>query len=241
MKRAFVTGGNRGIGKAIVQNLAIRHNMEIVFTYRSRESDAIKVVDELRFAGAKASTFQMDLLDPVTMKNKIDSEIAKNGPFDVVVHNAAIVADSAFYFMEEKMWNDVIQGSLNSFYIINKACLANMIEKRWGRIITISSVAGEAGNRGQTNYSAAKGAIISASKALGREVAGKGVLVNSVSPGLIETEMTKDVPHGEVMKLIPQGRFGKPEEVANVVGFLASEDSSYINGSVIKVNGGFYT
>ncbi len=184
--------------------------------------------------------FKLDLLKD-SIDEKIRRQTSEDGGFDIVVHNAGIADDAAFYFMTPDQWHSVLNVSLNSFFFINKACLAHMIEKKWGRIITITSISGEAGNRGQVNYSAAKGAMISATKALAKEVGRKGVLVNSVSPGLIETEMTKDLPPIDFKQMIPVGRLGRPEEVASVVKFLASEEASYINGTVVQVNGGLYS
>jgi 3-oxoacyl-[acyl-carrier protein] reductase len=144
--------------------------------------------------------------------------------------------------MDEGQWSRVLDTSLNSLFYVNKLVLPGMVANRWGRIIALASISGEAGNRGQANYAAAKGALIATCKSLAKEVAGKGVLVNVVSPGLIETDMTKDLPiKDELKRLIPVGRFGQPDEVAKVVRFLASDDASYINGAVIRVNGGLYT
>lgn len=238
-KRALVTGGSRGIGMATVKLLAPTH--DVVFTYRSRETEAFELVEELRGQGLVVSALHVDLLESADMRATVEREIQAHGNFDIVIHNAAMTQDSAFFFMAEKEWSDVIQVSLNSFFVLNKLALPRMIEQRWGRIITLVSVAGEAGNRGQANYAAAKGALLGATKSLAREVAAKGVLVNAVSPGIIETDMTKALPVDELKKMIPQGRLGKPEEVASVIAFLASDAASYVNGAVIRVNGGFYT
>jgi 3-oxoacyl-[acyl-carrier protein] reductase len=237
--RALVTGGSRGIGKAVVYELA-EMGMEVIFTYKQNSGAAAAIEQDLRQKDRRASGIQLDLADAASIAPTLESVVGEAG-FDVVVHNAAVTADTAFYFMEEKQWTDVLDVSLNSFFHINKLCLPAMIERRSGRIITIASVSGESGNRGQVNYAAAKGALIAASKSLAREVAAKGVLVNTVSPGLIDTDMTKGLPQDMVKQMIPMGRFGRPEEVANVVGFLASDKASYINGAVLRVNGGLYT
>jgi 3-oxoacyl-[acyl-carrier protein] reductase len=238
-KRVLVTGGSRGIGRALVEALSADGSWDITLTYRVKKDEAQSVVNAARSCDVPCEAVCIDLLDAPAMRATITGVIESSGGFDAVVHNAALTADSNFYFMDDAQWNDVLSASLNSFYVLNKLCLPKMIEHRWGRIITLASVAGEAGNRGQVNYSAAKGALISATKALGREVGGKNVLCNVVSPGIIETDMTRDIP--DMRKLIPQGRYGKPEEVAGVVAFLLSSSASYINGEVIRVNGGFYT
>ncbi len=191
--------------------------------------------------GAKVRALKLDLSDPEAIELTIAQEIAGCGGFDGIVHNAAINDDAPFFFMDSDQWRRVIDVSLNSFFVLNKAVLPHMVTQRWGRIITLSSIAGEAGNRGQTNYAAAKGAITAATKSLAREVAAKGVLCNIVSPGIIKTSMTESLPEAELKKMIPMGRYGQPEEVASVIGFLLSEAAAYVNGAVIRVNGGLYT
>lgn len=215
---------------------------EVVFTYRQNKDLAQSLGTSLRDEGLKVSAIRLDLLDPAQIQAGIAQEIEARGGFDVLVHNAASTDDAAFFFMDEGQWSRVIGTSLNSLFYINKLCLPWMLEKRWGRIVGLASISGEAGNRGQANYAAAKGALIAACKSLAKELAGKGILVNVVSPGLIDTDMTKDLPiKDELKRLIPLGRFGRPEEVAKVVRFLASDDASYVNGAVIRVNGGLYT
>lgn len=182
----------------------------------------------------------MDLRQPESIRLALSGFLADGG-FDVVVHNAGITADAPLYFMTEEQWNSVLQVSLNSFYYINKAVLPHMLRQRWGRIVSIVSRSGETGVQGQTNYAAAKAALVAASKSLAKEVAVKQVLVNAVSPGVIDTAMTADLPMEELNRRIPLGRPGRPQEVASVVRFLASEEASYITGEVIRVNGGFYT
>jgi len=240
MRHVFVTGGSRGIGAAIVRDLMARGSYQVTFTYQSRLDLAEALMDELGRPDHLRAV-AMDLRNKDSIRAALAKALGDGPGFDIVVHNAAYTADAPFFFLEEQDWESVIATSLNSFFHINKACLPHMIEKRWGRIIVMASVSGEAGQRGQTNYAAAKGALIAASKSLAREVARKGVLVNAVSPGLIETDMTHSIPVAEVLPMIPVGRFGKPEEVAKVVAFLASDDASYINGTVLQVNGGLYT
>jgi 3-oxoacyl-[acyl-carrier protein] reductase len=182
----------------------------------------------------------MDLNEPGSIESCVKAALDWQPGFDIVIHNAASKADGLFYFLEEKAFFEPIQLALNSFYHLNKAFLPHMIQQRWGRIILLASLAGETGQAGQTNYAAAKGALVAASKSLAREVARKGILVNCVSPGWISTDMTDTVVGPEQIKAIPVGRVGEPDEVAQVVGFLASNASSYINSTPIQVNGGLY-
>jgi 3-oxoacyl-[acyl-carrier protein] reductase len=217
---------------------AFSRTHQVTFTYHTNENKAFELIRELGSPeGLRA--VPMNLLDIEGMKATLAA--LEGDGYDIVIHNAASTADQVFYFLEEEQWQSVTQASLNSFFYINKAFLPHMISKRWGRILTMASVSGEAGNRGQTNYAAAKGALIAASKSLAKEVARKGVLVNVISPGLIETDMSSQVPLAEVLPLLPIGRLGQAEEVAKAALFLASDDASYICGTVLQVNGGLYT
>lgn len=235
-KKVFITGGSRGIGAAMVRAFSPTH--QVTFTYRTEEAKAFDLIKELGSPPGLGAV-QMDLLDPEGMK-AILAHLEGEG-YDIVIHNAAATSDQVFYFMEEDQWQNIIQASLNSFFYINKAFLPNMIANRWGRIITMASVSGESGQRGQSNYAAAKGALIAASKSLAKEVARKGVLVNVISPGLIETDMSGTAPVADILPLIPIGRIGQADEVAKAALFLASDDASYICGSILQVNGGLYT
>lgn len=241
MLRVLITGGTRGIGRATVELMAATADTEVVFSYCQQESAAAELVDLLAARGAKVSMMHLDLRHGEDCQKKVEGEIESRGGFSAVVHNAAMTSDTPFYFMTPEQWQDVINTSLNSFYYINRACLPHMVRQRKGRIVTLASVSGEAGNRGQANYAAAKGALIAATKSLAREMGGRGILSNVVSPGIIETDMTKELPKEKLLEMIPVGRFGCPEEVGRVIKFLLSDDASYINGEVIRVNGGFYT
>ncbi|MBC7659158.1 MAG: 3-oxoacyl-ACP reductase FabG [Chitinophagaceae bacterium] len=240
IKKVLITGGSRGIGAAMVRAFHRSGLYHVTFTYNQNRDKALGLIEELG-GGLGLKAVPLNLNDKTSIRSLMEELVSEQEGYDVVVHNAASTADQAFYFLEEDQWSDVIQASLNSFFYINKALLPHMIQKRSGRIIVMGSISGEAGQRGQSNYAAAKGALIAASKSLAKEVARKGILVNAVSPGLIETDMTKGLLLQDVLPLIPIGRLGKADEVAKVVLFLASDDASYINGTVIQVNGGLYT
>jgi 3-oxoacyl-[acyl-carrier protein] reductase len=224
-----------------VETLAKIPDSKICFTYTQNESQAMTVANTATKLGAEVRPLRLNLLDKKSIEECVELSLQFSSRYDVVVHNAGVCSDTPLFFMEEQAWNDVVQLSLNSFFYLNKAFLPGMMENRWGRIIALASVSGEAGQRGQCNYAAAKGAVISATKSLAKEVARKGILANIVSPGLIETDMTSTLEIPYLKELVPLGRMGKAQEVANVVKFLASEEASYICGSVLQVNGGMYT
>ncbi len=241
MEYALVTGGSRGIGKAVAIKLA-RMGWPVVINYRGNTEAAEATKNEIEEFGGKAELLRFDCGD----KEAIEEAMAlfeKQHPDDyigVLVNNAGIRKDNLMIFMQNEEWHQVMDTSLNAFFYITRRLLKNMLTHRHGRIINMTSLSGVKGMPGQTNYSAAKGAIISATKALAQEVAKRKVTVNAVAPGFISTDMTADLDEKELSKLIPLGRFGKPEEVANVVGFLASNEADYITGQCIQVNGGLY-
>ena len=241
MEYALVTGGSRGIGKAVAIKLA-RMGWPVVINYRGNTEAAEATKNEIEEFGGKAELLRFDCGD----KEAIEEALAlfeEQHPDDyigVLVNNAGIRKDNLMIFMQNEEWHQVMDTSLNSFFYITRRLLKNMLTHRHGRIINMTSLSGVKGMPGQTNYSAAKGAIISATKALAQEVAKRKVTVNAVAPGFISTDMTADLDEKELSKLIPLGRFGKPEEVANVVGFLASNEADYITGQCIQVNGGLY-
>lgn len=241
MEYALVTGGSRGIGKAVAIKLA-RMGWPVVINYRGNTEAAEATKNEIEEFGGKAELLRFDCGD----KEAIEEALAlfeEQHPDDyigVLVNNAGIRKDNLMIFMQNEEWHQVMDTSLNAFFYITRRLLKNMLTHRHGRIINITSLSGVKGMPGQTNYSAAKGAIISATKALAQEVAKRKVTVNAVAPGFISTDMTADLDEKELSKLIPLGRFGKPEEVANVVGFLASNEADYITGQCIQVNGGLY-
>lgn len=238
---AIVTGGTSAIGLAIVEQLCAT-GKDVVFSYRSNELAARELMTRME---GRAQGFAMDLLDTASIERFVSDcqrhLSRKSQTVGTLIHNAGFCSDGPFFLMAEQDWRQVIDTSLNSFYYLNKAFLADMIAARFGRIITMVSVSGEAGNRGQVNYSAAKGALIAATKALAKEVSRKGVLVNAVSPGIIASPMTDNLAIPDLKNLVPVGRKGTPAEVAHAVLFLASEQASYITGTVLQVNGGLYT
>ncbi|ACG57196.1 3-oxoacyl-(acyl-carrier-protein) reductase [Hydrogenobaculum sp. Y04AAS1] len=238
-KTALITGSNRGIGKAIAQKLA-ENGAGIIITAPIK-SDAELAANEIKERyNVRTYAFELDLLDINSIEDTI-KEIEKITTVDILVNNAGITKDNLFIRMKKEEWEDVIKVNFTSIFYITQPIVKQMIKKRWGRVINISSVVGIMGNSGQTNYSATKAAIIGFTKSLAKEIGSRGVTVNAVAPGFIDTPMTQGLPDDikeAYKKQIPLGRFGSPEDVANAVLFLASEKASYITGEVINVNGG---
>lgn len=239
-KRVLVTGASRGIGRAIALNLA-QNGYDIVINYNSNEEAAKSILKEVSAFSSNSYLLKFSINDRAVCKKTIEDDIEKNGIYYGVVLNAGIAKDNVFPVMEEDEWDDVISTNLGGFYNVLKPIVMPLISNKIkGRIITMSSISGLTGNRGQVNYSASKAGIIGATKALALELAKRGITVNCVAPGVIETDMIKDVPFEEVKKMIPMKRFGKPEEIAGLVNYLMSENAAYITGQVISVNGGLY-
>ena len=237
--QALVTGSSRGIGRAIALRLA-RDGFDVIVHCRERHDQALEVQSEIRRLGRQARVLVFDVADRAGAAAALEADIAAHGAYYGVVCNAGIAADGAFPALSASAWDGVIRTNLDSFYNVLHPVVMPMVRRRSpGRIVTLSSVAGLIGNRGQVNYSAAKAGIIGATKALAVELASRGITVNCVAPGLIETDMvTADTPVDRILETIPAGRMGRPEEVAAVVSFLLSADAAYVTRQVISVNGG---
>jgi len=238
-KVAIVTGASKGIGRAISLELA-RNGYHIVVNYHSDEKGAIETLAMIRREGGDGDIMQFDVSNHTETQNAFDVILKRFKTIDALVNNAGIAADGLFVMMTRKDWHSVIDVSLGGFYNMTKPVLEKMVVQKRGAIVSIASVAGLMGNRGQANYSAAKAGLIGASRAVASEVARLGIRVNVVAPGLIDTEMIKDAPIANIKSLIPMARIGSPDEVAKVVRFLCSDDASYITGQVISVNGGMF-
>lgn len=237
IKRALVTGGSGAIGAAICRRLAADGMHVIVHANRNLAS-AKSLCDELQGNGGTAQAIQFDVTDSSAAQSTLNA-LLEGGPIQVLVNNAGVHDDAVFPGMQRQQWHSVIDVSLHGFFNVTQPLSMPMIRSRWGRIISISSIAGITGNRGQTNYAAAKGALHAASKSLALELATRGITVNAVAPGIISSDMTKDIfDNNTIANLVPMKRAGRPEEVAALVGFLASDSAAYITGQVISINGG---
>lgn len=239
MNYALITGGSRGIGRAIAERLA-RDGYTVVINYKSNQQSAISCQQAIESAGGKAELLQFDVTDGEAIETALTAwdNVHPGEHISVLVNNAGIRRDGLLVFTGEQEWHDVINTTTNGFYYTTHHVLTGMLRARQGRIVNITSVSGVSGLPGQVNYSAAKAALIGATKALSKEVAARKVTVNAVAPGFICTDMTADLDEQELKKTIPAGRFGKPEEVAALVSFLCSEEAAYITGQVISIAGG---
>ena len=243
MKCAIVTGGSRGIGKAICLKIAEEHDYHLLINYNSNETAVLETLKEVEALGGTGEILKFDVADANQTQQVLTewTEKNKNAIVEVIVNNAGITKDNLFMWISQDDWSSVINTSLNGFYNVTHFFINPLLRNRFGRIVNIVSVSGLKGTPGQTNYSAAKAAVIGATKALAQEVAKRNVTVNAVAPGFIETDMTDELDQQELKKMIPANRFGKAEEVADLVSFLVSKKSSYITGEVININGGIYS
>lgn len=240
---ALITGGSRGIGRAICIQLAEDYDYNLLINYRGNQSAAEETLKMVTDRGAKAELLQFDVSHANEVSEKLENW-QKNNPkaiIEVIINNAGITKDGLFMWMKQEDWHDVINTSLNGFYNVTQPLIQKLLINKYGRIINMVSVSGLKGTAGQVNYSAAKAAVVGATKALAQEVAKRNITVNAVAPGFIESDMTADLDEKELKKMIPANRFGKAEEVAHVVSFLVSKKSAYITGEVIHVNGGIYS
>lgn len=235
--RALVTGGSRGIGAAICLELA-RRGFELIVNYQRNEDAARAVSSQIEAMGGRAELWQCDVSDQASVTQGLESLLNSETPIGVVVNNAGVLADAPFPALTHEQWTSVTRTTLDGFYNVTQPLVLSMVRRRWGRIINIASVSGVVGNRGQSNYSAAKAGLIGATRSLSLELAKRKITVNAIAPGLIETDMIRGAPIEEIVKHIPMRRIGQASEVAALAGFLVSDDAAYITGQVIGVNGG---
>ena len=240
-KIALVTGASRGIGEAIADMLG-QQGATVIGTATS-ESGAEAIGKRFADAGVAGQGMRLDVSDDASVEGVIASIGDKYGPVGVLVNNAGITRDNLLMRMKNEEWDDVVNTNLSSVYRLSKACLRPMMKAKTGRIINIASVVGSSGNAGQTNYAAAKAGMVGFTKSLAQEVGSRGITVNAVAPGMIDTDMTRELPEAQratLLASIPLGRLGQPQEIAAVVAFLASDAAGYVTGETIHVNGGMY-
>ncbi len=239
-KIALITGASRGIGRAIALALAAAGHHALL-NFRSRTKEAQQTLELIQKNGGSGELCQFDVADAAACELAVAHILKTHQRIDILVNNAGVRHDALLIFMKPDQWAQVIATNLNSFYYLTSPVVKQMALNRWGRVVTIASTSGQTGVEGQANYAAAKAGVIGASKALAREVAKRGVTVNVVAPGFIETEMLAEAQRAQFLAQIPAGRFGKAEEVAAAAAFFCSDAAAYITGTVLNVNGGVYT
>lgn len=242
-KHALITGGSRGIGRAICVQLAKDLEYRLLINYNGNKEAAQQTLKEVEAAGGQGEIIQFDVSDAQNVNKALAlwHETHNDAIIEVIINNAGITKDGMFMWMKPDDWHSVINTSLNGFYNVTNALIQRLLVNKYGRIINMVSVSGLKGTPGQVNYSAAKGAVIGATKALAQEIAKRNITVNAVAPGFIKSDMTAELDEKELKKMIPANRFGKAEEVAHVVSFLASPKAAYITGEIININGGIYS
>ncbi len=237
---ALVTGGGRGIGRALAVRLA-EEGANLAISYRSNDAAAGEVAEKVRGAGVEIELFKGDVSSPEDVEALFNGVSDTFGRVDILVNNAGITRDNLMMRMKEEEFDDVLRTNLKGTYLCTRAALRSMVRARWGRIVNVSSVVGLVGNAGQANYAASKAGIIGFTKSVAREVAQRGITVNAVAPGYVETELTGSLPEKvkeQIREQVPAGRFGEPEEVAEVIAFLVGEEAGYVTGQTIAVDGG---
>lgn len=242
MNWALVTGGSRGIGKAICLKLASM-GYPILINYKGNKQKAEETLAMVKEAGTTGALLQFDVAEKKEVQDVLGGWMDANPDktIEVLVNNAGVKDDVLMMWMKDEQWDTVLNTSLGGFFNVTRIVVNSMLRQRYGRIISVVSLSGLKGLAGQTNYSAAKGGMIAATKALAQEVGKRNITVNAVAPGFIKTDMTANIDEAQMKQLIPVNRFGTPEEVAHVVGFLATKEAAYVTGQVISVNGGLYT
>ncbi len=242
MNWALVTGGSRGIGKAICIKLASM-GYNVLINYKGNKERAEETLAEVKAAGGNGELLQFDVANREEVQTVLGGwmEANEDKTIEVLVNNAGIKDDVLLMWMKDEQWDSVINTSLGGFFAVTRIVINSMLKKRYGRVVNIVSLSGLKGLAGQTNYSAAKGGIIAATKALAQEVGKRNITVNAVAPGFIKTDMTAEINEAEMKQMIPANRFGTPEEVAHAVGFFVTKEAAYITGQVLSINGGLYT
>lgn len=243
MKCALVTGGSRGIGKAICEKLAVDTDYHLLINFQSNTEAAEETLKAIKELGSTGEILKFNVANYQDVQSVLNKwqEANPEAIVEVIVNNAGITKDGLFMWMTPEDWSAVINTSLNGFYNVTNFFIQKLLRNKYGRIVNLVSVSGVKGTPGQTNYSAAKGAVVAATKALAQEVAKRNITVNAVAPGFIRTDMTSQLDEKELIKMVPANRFGEANEVADLVSFLVSKKASYITGEIININGGIYS